>query len=860
MFAHALPSRLAAGFLALAVSTVAAYAQTGANRELDALAIKALADWKAPGCAIAVIENGKVTYLKGYGVKELGKAAPVTPKTVFAIGSTTKAFTTTALAMLVDDGVLSWDDPVRKYLPNFHLSDPNADALVTVRDLVSHRTGLSRNDILWVSTPWSRADLLESIGRVPLTKPFRSAWQYQNLMFLAAGEVAAAASHSSWESLVESRILAPLGMRSTSLSTLDVHAYPDSASPHSKRRGDVQLTAWRNLDSIAAAGSVNSNVEDLAGWLMFHMNDGVTVDGKRLVSARNLHETHLPQMAMRQEDWGRNTTDETNQMTYGLAWFMQDYRGHHVVSHGGAIDGFRASITFLPNEKIGVIVLANLGDDNMPEALRWSILDQLLDAKPRKDWNAYLIGLGAKAEEAAAAARESVRNSRQLGTKPSKDLGAYAGFYRHPAYGMLRVDGISGGLLQLAWGNLRIPLEHFHYDTFAAAGGQSQLVTFRLDAASNPPSVNFLGLDFQRTTPPYDAAKIASLITSRLKLQPGEQVVVRYDPAYMADLSAPIAAAVAKAGGVVSATLPYVSAKASASDRDLTAAKLQVALQKSTVYLWMPLEDAATVTDQESTLLLNWLKSGGARREIHFHWNGGSVLADGLPTGHFEKLDVLYAKALEIDYGKLGAAQIEASQLLASGTIRVRTPAGTDISFRAGARPFNRQDGDASPARMESAKVQVDREIELPAGVVRVAPMEETANGVIVVPEARFGPGASQRVRNLRLEFTNGKVTRLSATSNEALARAAILGDRNSGMDRFREFGLGLNPALQALPGSAVLPYFAYGAGMVRMSLGDNQELGGAVTGTGGRRWFFFADATVEVNTRILVDHGKLSR
>jgi len=316
MFAHTPSFR---SWLFLLLCAIAASAQTLNTNRIDALAAEALKAWQAPGCAIAIIQGDRVVYQKGYGVKELGKPDPVTTKTVFAIGSTTKAFTTAVIAMLVDEGRMSWDDPVRKYLPDFKLSDPAANQLVTIRDLVSHRTGLSRNDMLWYGSPWSRAEIIDRIGRVALTKPFRSAWQYQNIMFVSAGEAAGAAAGSSWEQLVRQRILDPLQMRSTTLSTWELTAGSDAATPHVKRNGTVQTTGWRNLDNAGPAGSINSNVEDLSTWLRMQMNDGVAPNGTRLISAKNLHETHTPQMAMRPEDWGRNYNDQTNQMAYDSA-------------------------------------------------------------------------------------------------------------------------------------------------------------------------------------------------------------------------------------------------------------------------------------------------------------------------------------------------------------------------------------------------------------------------------------------------------------------------------------------------------------------------------------------------------------
>ena len=235
--------------------------------------------------------------------------------------------------------------------------------------------------------------------------------------------------------------------------------------------------------------------------------------GTRLISSKNMREMHTPQMAMRPAEWGRNFTDQTNQMAYGLGWFLQDFRGHHIVNHGGAIDGFRANITFLPNERIGVIVLANLGEDNMPEALRWSILDAVFGA-PFKDWNQFLIARGAAQEAGGAAAIAARDKMRKAGTNPSLDLAAYSGYYRDNAYGVARV-ATEAGKLYVDWNGTRAPLEHFHYDTFLINDGRLDgFVTFHLDSSGSPAALDFLGQSFKRAAAPYDPEKIAARIVS----------------------------------------------------------------------------------------------------------------------------------------------------------------------------------------------------------------------------------------------------------------------------------------------------------------------------------------------------------
>lgn len=354
---------------------------------------------------------------------------------------------------------------------------------------------------------------------------------------------------------------------------------------------------------------------------------------------------------------------------------------------------------------------------------------------------------------------------------------------------------------------------------------------------------------------------MAERITTALKLHAGERVLVRFDPGYFGELISPLRRRIRSAGAIDIAAVEYVESSSRRDERN--SARVDPAAQSRAfeqlldavdVYLWLPLRNGIReIPGAEALALARWLDKGGARRQIHFHWSLGSVLPDGLVGQHAPELDAIYQDALGIDYAALSAAQDRAITLLRSGTVRVRTASGTDLSFRVGDRPFNKQDGDASAERMIGARVRVDREIELPAGVIRVAPLEETANGRIVIPSARFG---GETARNIRLEIKSGRVTRVEADENLSALDAALAAGGDAAR-QFREFGLGFNPRLQAPKGSPTLAYFGYGAGVVRLSLGDNQELGGAVRGN-FTRWFFFPDATVDINGRVLVRDGTL--
>jgi hypothetical protein len=345
----------------------------------------------------------------------------------------------------------------------------------------------------------------------------------------------------------------------------------------------------------------------------------------------------------------------------------------------------------------------------------------------------------------------------------------------------------------------------------------------------------------------YD--RMAERIVKSLALTKGERVIVRYDPGYFAEMTAPIEKRIASAGAVVAAKLEYLEPSKADGGR------LAELLKNADVYLWMPLREGVRyVSPAEQEALTKWLDAGGAHREIHFHWSQGSVLADGLTTAHPVEFDRLYQDALDIDYAALRGTQDKIEAALRSGALRIQTPAGTDLRLQVGDRPMNKQDGDASARRMKSAKVRVDREVELPAGVVRVAPEEKLVSGVIVNPEARFGGAIA---RGIRLVVTHGRITNVSAAENLAAVEAELKKGGSAAM-QFREIGIGANPKLAAIPGNKSLPYFGYGAGVLRMSLGDNEELGGAVRGN-YRRWFFFPDATITCGGKMLVRDGKLT-
>jgi CubicO group peptidase (beta-lactamase class C family) len=469
---------------------------------IDTILRDAMRFWKVPGAAAAIVHGNEVVYIKGFGVKELGGTEPVTPETLFPIASCTKAFTTTAMAILVDEGKMSWDDPVRKHVDYFHLADPLADAQATLRDLVTHRTGLSGHDLLWYRSPWSREEIIRRISKVPLSHSFRSTFQYQSIMFMAAGTAVESAAKSKWEDLVEKRIFDPLGMTRSNFTTGDAEKEANHASPHRRnQRGETEVIGWYTITRPDPAGSINSCARDLSWWVQFQLGDG-SFNGKRLVSSKNLAETHAAQMIIRLEGPARDLNPDTHQMNYGMGWVLHDYRGQFLVSHAGAIDGFRAHLTLVPDAKLGIVLLNNLHGTQMNLAVSNQLVDLLLGL-PKKDWS-FLIAEQVKKGEAAAEAKKRERDAkRKAGTKPTLPLSAYTGSYEDVGYGSAQVS-LDNGMLVWNWNSFQGPLEHFQNDTFTLQNstmGNPQ-VTFALGADSAVIGMKFrdgLEVEFQKT-------------------------------------------------------------------------------------------------------------------------------------------------------------------------------------------------------------------------------------------------------------------------------------------------------------------------------------------------------------------------
>ena len=452
-------------------------------------------DWQLPGLAVAIVKDGKLFHLAGYGTKSLGRKDPVTPDTLFPLASCTKGFTSALIASLVDSGDLDWDDPVRKHLPTFRLSDPNAGKLLAVRDLLAHRTGLGGHDLLWYRAPWDADEVLRRAVKLPLTAPFRGGYQYSSLPFTAAGKAVENRMGRGFDELVRERLTVPLGMKSVAFTTAEARKNPDRAAGHERRGGTVVAMAEYDSKEPDAAGSMHASARDLGTWMRFHL-DGGTHGGKAIVSAKNLAETRQPHTPMRKGGEIADTYPESKQVSYALGWAVFDYRGKLAAAHGGILDGFRVQITLLPEERSGIALLNNLHGSKANIALTNTLLDGLLGLEPKK-WTAYYRGLDEADAAAKAGAKAARDRARKPEEKPLATLEAHAGRYEHPAYGTGEVK-VEAGKLVWEWSSFRVPLEHWQGERFRATEGffEDQLFEFTADGGGAVLGLNQSGVPF----------------------------------------------------------------------------------------------------------------------------------------------------------------------------------------------------------------------------------------------------------------------------------------------------------------------------------------------------------------------------
>lgn len=458
--------------LCLTLFTSRIFAQN-ANRDhffkdsIDTYINRALTNWRIPGAAVCVVKDNKIVLMKGYGVKELGLNNKVDQNTLFMIGSNTKAFTATAICILESEHKLSLDEKVTKYMPEFKLENKAATELVTLRDLLCHRIGFGtfQGDFTYWTSNLTRPEVIEKMAHVKALYSFRSKWGYTNAAFLTAGEIITKATDRSWESTVKDRIFAPLGMGSTLALSKDLPGAYNKAAPHTLVDGRLIAIPFCQIDNLAPAGSISSNVNDMSKWVMALLNNG-KVGPRQFIPESAVLEPRQAQDIV--SDNGTGTTT-----MYGLGWFLRDYSGHRIVYHTGGVNGYVSSVTLVPDQNLGIVILTNTDQNDVIEALREEIVDVYLK-KPFRDYSdKYLAQFKANTLKEQQAEKK-LADSAALHLQPALPVSAYTGKYLSDLYGYMTID--QGG----ENGELQIRFEHHPkmYALMRPIGGNRFYVTF----------------------------------------------------------------------------------------------------------------------------------------------------------------------------------------------------------------------------------------------------------------------------------------------------------------------------------------------------------------------------------------------
>lgn len=429
----------------------------------DAYVADTLAAWNVPGVAISVVKDGQVVLARGYGVRDPATGRPMTEDTIFPIASMSKAFASFGAGLLVDEGKMSFDAPVATYLKGFAVRDPAATAGLTLRDMLSHRSGLPRHDAVWYhNAALTRDELLARVAHLDSSQPLRGKFQYNNIMFVLSGLAIDRVAGKDWETFTAERIFQPLGMDRTFFGYERALADPNHSGGREVLDGKaVNVPLFENTPILNPAGGVYSNAGDLANWMLVHL-DGGRFGGRQIVQPATLADMHRTQMPT-----GATIRDpEYVPVGYGLGWFTDMYRGRQLVQHGGNLPGVSTLVALLPAERLGVTVLVNHGGSELRDALTRQIMDRFLGASG-KDWVGEALTRKKAGEAAEVAARDKKGGSRVAGTRPSHGLADYAGQYHHPGYGPLTVR-MEGDRLVGRHNDDESALSHWHYDVFDA--------------------------------------------------------------------------------------------------------------------------------------------------------------------------------------------------------------------------------------------------------------------------------------------------------------------------------------------------------------------------------------------------------
>ena len=452
----------------------------------DAYMEQTLKDWNTPGIGVGIVVNDKLVFAKGYGYRDYEKKLPFTPTTLCQIASNSKLFTAVAAGMLVEEGKLTWDKPIRESVPTIQFYNDQLNNNATLRDMLSHRTGVTRHDLIWFKSDFTRKELFEKLKYLEPEQPMRETFLYNNLMFSAVGQIIELKSGQTWEQFVKERIFTPLDMNTSTYTIADMVNHPDHGVPFREKRDSFELYKipyYEDTQGVAPAGAVISNIDELSHWLIALMNDG-KYNGKQVLPASVLKATTEPAIGL------PNTLGESQGFwellnpAYGMGRETAAYRGHLITFHGGDLPGFHSQVSFLPNDHIGVIVLV-ISDHSAPlyNVVSYNVYERLL-GMDQTPWSQRRLAQRLASKKAGTEARAKAGGDRVPNTKPSHALTDYAAEYENPAYGIMKI-GLKDDQLQFGFHEFQFPLSHFHYDRFDTPNDE-QYGRFSVNFRTNP--------------------------------------------------------------------------------------------------------------------------------------------------------------------------------------------------------------------------------------------------------------------------------------------------------------------------------------------------------------------------------------
>ena len=452
----------------------------------DAYMEQILKDWNTPGIGVGIVVNDKLVFAKGYGYRDYEKKLPFTPTTLCQIASNSKLFTAVAAGMLVEQGKLTWDNPVRDAVPTIQFYNDQLNNNVTLRDMLSHRTGVTRHDLIWFKSPFTRKQLFEKLKYLEPQQPMRQTFLYNNLMFSAVGYIVELKSGKTWEQYVRENIFQPLDMPTSTYTISDMLKHPDHGVPYREKRDSFELYMipyYEDTEGVAPAGAIISNIDELSHWLIALMNDG-KYNGKQVLPPNVLKATMQPAIGLPNALGEALGYWELLNPDYGMGRQTASYRGRLLTFHGGDLPGFHSQVSFLPNDKIGVIVFV-IGDHAAPlyNVVSYNVYERLLgmDETP---WSERRLKIRLANKKAGTEARAKAGSDRVPDTKPSHALADYAAEYENPAYGIVKI-GLKTDRLDFTFHEFQFPLSHFHYDRFDTPDDE-QYGKFSVNFRTNP--------------------------------------------------------------------------------------------------------------------------------------------------------------------------------------------------------------------------------------------------------------------------------------------------------------------------------------------------------------------------------------